>query len=78
MKDFKSYIIEGGISKSFVLNMEEINYDKLIEFLKDMQSKNEKLIEISVESEGRKWFGCSKEKSSDNKSNKTELNYEKN
>ena len=49
---------ELNISKSFVLNMEEIDYDKLIEFLQDMQSKNAKKIQISIESNDRKWTGC--------------------
>ena len=53
--------------------MKEINYDKLIEFIKDMQSKNEDLIEIQVDS-NRKWIGYSKGKTDNNRSNKTELN----
>jgi hypothetical protein len=64
---------ELNISKSFTLNMEEIDYEKLIEFLQDMQSKNSKLIQISIKGGSqRKWMGC--EKSSDgNKYNCMEL-----
>ena len=64
---------ELNISKSFVLNMEEIDYDRLIEFLQDMQSKNVKKIQISIESNDRKWTGC--ELGGDNKKyNCTQLN----
>ena len=62
------------ISKSFVLNMSEIDYDKLIGFLQDMKSKNEKVLQIDIESSPRKWFGYSKGGSlNDNKYNKTDL-----
>jgi hypothetical protein len=73
MKDLHNFINEGGITKSFILNMKEIDYDKLIEFIKDMQSKNEDFIEIQVDS-NRKWIGYSKGKTDNNRSNKTELN----
>ena len=73
MKNIIDTINEGGIAKSFILNMKEINYDKLIEFIKDMQSKNEDFIEIQVDST-RKWIGYSKGKTDNNRSNKTELN----
>ena len=62
------------ISKSFVLNMSEIDYDKLIEFLQDMKAKDEKVLQIDIESSPRKWFGYSKGGSlNDNKYNKTDL-----
>ena len=73
MKNIVDTINEGGITKSFILNMKEIDYDKLIEFIKDMQSKNEDFIEIQVDS-NRKWVGYSKVKTNDNRYNKTELN----
>lgn len=73
MKNIIDTINEGGITKSFILNMKEIDYDKLIEFIKDMQSKNEDFIEIQVDS-NRKWIGYSKGKTDNNRSNKTELN----
>ena len=62
------------ISKSFVLNMSEIDYDKLIDFLQDMKDKNEKVLQIDIESSPRKWFGYSKGGSLNaNKYNKTDL-----
>ena len=62
------------ISKSFILNMSEIDYDKLIDFLQDMKDKNEKVLQIDIESSSRKWFGYSKGGSlNDNKYNKTDL-----
>ena len=62
------------ISKSFVLNMSEIDYDKLIDFLQDMKAKDEKVLQIDIESSPRKWFGYSKGGSSNvNKYNKTDL-----
>ena len=62
------------ISKSFILNMSEIDYDKLIDFLQDMKAKDEKILQIDIESSPRKWFGYSKGGSSnDNKYNKTYL-----
>lgn len=74
MKDLKNMINEAGITKSFVLNMKEIDYEKLIEFIQNMKSKNEEFIEIQVDS-SRKWIGCSKGKSDNNsRYNKTELN----
>ena len=73
MKNIVDTINEGGITKSFILNMKEIDYDKLIEFIKDMQSKNEYFVEIQVDS-NRKWVGYSKGKTNDNRYNKTELN----
>lgn len=74
MKNIKDIINETGITKSFVLNMKEIDYEKLIEFIQNMESKNEEFIEIQVDS-SRKWIGYSKGKSDNNsKYNKTELN----
>lgn len=74
MKDLKNMINEAGITKSFVLNMKEIDYGKLIEFIQNMESKNEEFIEIQVDS-SRKWIGYSKGKSDNNsRYNKTELN----
>ena len=63
-----------NISKSFVLNMSEIDYDKLIDFLQDMKAKDEKVLQIDIESSPRKWFGYSKGGSlNGNKYNKTDL-----
>lgn len=74
MKNIKDIINESGITKSFVLNMNEIDYEKLIEFIQNMESKNEEFIEIQVDS-SRKWIGYSKGKSDNNsRYNKTELN----
>lgn len=74
MKTIKDIINEAGITKSFVLNMKEIDYEKLIEFIQNMESKNEEFIEIQVDS-SRKWIGYSKGKSDNNsRYNKTELN----
>ena len=74
MKNIKDMINESGITKSFVLNMKEIDYEKLIEFIQNMESKNEEFIEIQVDS-SRKWIGYSKGKSDNNsRYNKTELN----
>ena len=75
MKNLKNFIVnESEITKSFILNMKEIDYEKLIDFIQDMKSKNEEFIEIQVNS-SRKWIGYSKEKSDDNsRYNKTELN----
>lgn len=74
MKNIKDIINESGITKSFVLNMKEIDYEKLIEFIQNMKSKNEEFIEIQVDS-SRKWIGYSKGKSDNNsRYNKTELN----
>lgn len=73
MKNIIDTINENGITKNFVLNMKEISYDKLIEFIQDMQSKNEELLEIQVDS-SRKWYGYSKGTSDNNRYNKTELN----
>lgn len=74
MKNIKDIINESGITKSFVLNMKEIDYKKLIEFIQNMESKNEEFIEIQVDS-SRKWIGYSKGKSDNNsRYNKTELN----
>ena len=74
MKDLKNMINEAGITKSFVLNMKEIDYEKLIEFIQNMKSNNEEFIEIQVDS-SRKWIGYSKGKSDNNsRYNKTELN----
>lgn len=74
MKNIKDIINESEITKSFVLNMKEIDYEKLIEFIQNMKSKNEEFIEIQVDS-SRKWIGYSKGKSDNNsRYNKTELN----
>lgn len=74
MKNIKDIINESEITKSFVLNMNEIDYEKLIEFIQNMKSKNEEFIEIQVDS-SRKWIGYSKGKSDNNsRYNKTELN----
>jgi len=76
MKNIGDKINEGlNVSKSFVLNMKELDYDKLIDFIKDMQSKNEDFIELQVDS-SRKWIGYSfsKGKTDNIRYNKTELN----
>lgn len=74
MKNIKDIINESEITKSFVLNMNEIDYEKLIEFIQNMKSKNEEFIEIQVDS-SRKWIGYSKGKFDNNsRYNKTELN----
>ena len=39
----KNIIESLDISKTFTLNMEEIDYGMLIEFLQDMKDKNENL-----------------------------------
>lgn len=63
------------ISKSFILNMDEIDYDRLIEFIQDMKSKNESLIEIRVKrgSSKGKWVGHSVSKDGNNTYNITNL-----
>ena len=54
--------------------MSEIDYDKLIDFLQDMKAKDEKVLQIDIESSPRKWFGYSKGGSLNaNKYNKTDL-----
>lgn len=75
MKNLKEIIIneELNISKSFTLNMEEIDYDRLIEFLQNMQSKNVKKIQLSINS-NRKWEGCELSSDGKNKYNCTKLN----
>ena len=63
------------ISKSFILNMQEIDYDKLIKFLQDMKEKDEKFIQIDVKSSPREWCCYSKGgESNAKKYNKTILN----
>lgn len=74
MKQINDKINEGlNVSKSFVLNMKEIDYDKLIDFLQNMKEKDAKTIQISIESNGRKWQGCELG-SDDKKYNCTALN----
>ncbi len=73
MKD----IIESlDIAKTFTLNMEEIDYDKLIEFLQDMKDKNEKFIKIRIKrgsSNKGKWVGFSTGKDGEDFYNLTDL-----
>lgn len=63
-----------GVKKSFVLNMKEIDYDKLLGFINDMKNKKEKRLAIEIETDGRKWFGYSSDDSGNNRDNKTSLN----
>lgn len=63
-----------GVKKSLVLNMKEIDYDKLLGFITDMKNKNEKRIVIEIETDGRKWFGYSSDESGNRRDNKTSLN----
>ena len=72
MKD----IIESlDIAKTFTLNMEEIDYDMLIEFLQDMKDKNEKFIKIRVKRGATKgkWVGYATDKNDDKFYNLTNL-----
>ena len=58
----KNIIESLDISKTFTLNMEEIDYGMLIEFLQDMKDKNEKLIKIRIKRDSYnkgKWVGFS-------------------
>lgn len=74
MRNIIELINEGEITKSFILNMKEIDYDKLIEFIQNMKEKNEELIEIQVDS-SRNWVGYSKGKTDNQtKYNKIKLN----
>ena len=70
MKDIKETL---NVKKSFLLNMKEIDYDSLIEFIQDMDSKNENYIVIEVDS-NRHWIGYSTDKDNKNRYNKTDLN----
>ena len=50
MKTLEQNIYEAlGIKKSFILNMKEIDYDKLLSFISDMKDKQEKCIVINIE-----------------------------
>jgi len=72
MKD----IVESlDIAKTFTLNMEEIDYDMLIEFLQDMKDKNEKLIKIRVKRGATKgkWVGYATGKDGEGYYNLTDL-----
>lgn len=71
MKDIREAL---GVKKTLVLNMEEINYDRLIEFLQDMQTKNEKRLEIVIDGDTRKWTGFSTDKEGAHRYNRTSLN----
>ena len=74
MRNIIELINEGEITKSFILNMKEIDYNKLIEFIQNMKEKNEELIEIQVDS-SRNWVGYSKGKTDNQaKYNKIKLN----
>ena len=72
----KNIIESLDISKTFTLNMEEIDYDILIEFLQDMKDKNEKLIKIRIKQDSsgkRKWVGFSTGKDGEGIYNLTNL-----
>ena len=71
----KNIIESLEISKSFTLNMEEIDYDMLIEFLQDMKDKNEKFIKIRVKRGATKgkWVGFSTGKDGEGYYNLTDL-----
>ena len=72
----KNIIESLDISKTFTLNMEEIDYNTLIEFLQDMKDKNEKLIKIRIKrdsSSKRKWVGFSTSKDGEGIYNLTNL-----
>ena len=73
----KNIIESLDISKTFTLNMEEIDYGMLIEFLQDMKDKNEKLIKIRIKrdsSNKNKWVGFSTGKDGEGIYNLTNLN----
>ena len=75
MKTLEQNIHEAlGIKKSFILNMKEIDYDKLLSFINDMKDKQEKYLVIEIEANGRKWFGYSSDDSGTHHDNKTNLN----
>ena len=75
MKSLEQNIHEAlGIKKSFILNMKEIDYDKLLSFISDMKDKQEKYLVIEIEANGRKWFGYSSDDSGNSRNNKTILN----
>ena len=72
----KNIIESLDISKTFTLNMEEIDYGMLIEFLQDMKDKNEKLIKIRIKrdsSNKSKWVGFSTGKDGEGIYNLTNL-----
>lgn len=73
----KNIIESLDISKTFILNMQEIDYGMLIEFLQDMKDKNEKLIKIRIKQDSsgkRKWVGFSTGKDGEGIYNLTNLN----
>lgn len=72
----KNIIESLDISKTFTLNMKEIDYGMLIEFLQDMKNKNEKLIKIRIKQDSsskRKWVGFSTGKDGEGIYNLTNL-----
>ena len=72
----KNIIESLDISKTFTLNMEEIDYGVLIEFLQDMKDKNEKFIKIRIKrdsSNKSKWVGFSTGKDGEGIYNLTNL-----
>ena len=72
----KNIIESLDISKTFTLNMKEIDYGMLIEFLQDMKDKNEKLIKIRIKQDSfgkRKWVGFSTDKDGEGTYNLTNL-----
>lgn len=72
----KNIIESLDISKTFTLNMEEIDYGMLIEFLQDMKDKNEKFIKIRIKrdsSNKSKWVGFSTGKDGEGIYNLTNL-----
>ena len=72
----KNIIESFDISKTFTLNMKEIDYGMLIEFLQDMKDKNEKLIKIRIKQDSsgkRKWVGFSTNKDGEGTYNLTNL-----
>ena len=72
----KNIIESLDISKTFTLNMEEIDYGMLIEFLEDMKDKNEKLIKIRIKQDSsgkRKCVGFSTGKDGEGIYNLTNL-----
>ena len=72
----KNIIESLDISKTFTLNMKEIDYGMLIEFLQDMKDKNEKLIKIRIKrdsSNKSKWVGFSTDKDGEGTYNLTNL-----
>lgn len=72
----KNIIESLDISKTITLNMKEIDYGMLIEFLQDMKDKNEKLIKIRIKQDSsgkRKWVGFSTDKDGEGTYNLTNL-----